>query len=241
MSKDRMVALWAYQLARHPLLASSIRFNSYEQVDFVHRPPTTVEAALAQAESRFSYATSSSEDILDNYLNGPRTLSNQNLGYLFIRSPDHGEGEYEIMLCATHFLGDGMALHTFMNEFYTLLGSAKSTLDIVDMIEDALPARAALPTPMEDKLPQPSSSLKQAVGAEEYLRSEQRLVGGQGFPRNPKKMERRTVVPTFAYTPEETKAILGACKRNGVTIAHAVFALCNLAWARLTNDKVDPW
>jgi hypothetical protein len=171
----------------------------------------------------------------------PRTLSNQNLGYLFIRSPDHGEGEYEIMLCATHFLGDGMALHTFMNEFYTLLGSAKSTLDIVDMIEDALPARAALPTPMEDKLPQPSSSLKQAVGAEEYLRSEQRLVGGQGFPRNPKKMERRTVVPTFAYTPEETKAILGACKRNGVTIAHAVFALCNLAWARLTNDKVDPW
>lgn len=241
MAKDRVAALWAYQLVRHPLLASSIRFNSYEDVDFVHRPPSTVEAALAQAESRYSYATSSSGSIMDNYLNGPRTLSNQNLGYLFVRSPKQDDGEYEVMLCATHFLGDGMALHTFMNEFYTLLGSPISALDILDMIEDALPTRSALPNCMEDKLPRSFTKLKEAVGAEEYFRSEQKLVGGQGFPRNSKKMERKTEVPTFAYTQEETKAILGNCKRNGVTIAHAVFALCNLAWARLTHDKVDPW
>jgi hypothetical protein len=178
---------------------------------------------------------------MDDYLNGSRTLSNKNLAYLFVRAPIEEAGEYEIMLCATHFLGDGMALHTFMNEFYTLLGSERSSLDMIDMLEDALPTLAPLPTSMEDKLPQPSSDFKRIVGAEEYLRSEAKLVGGQGFPRNPKKMERRTVVPTFAYTPEETKAILGNCKRNGVTIAHAVFALCNLAWARLSNDKVDPW
>jgi hypothetical protein len=241
MKEERIVALWAYQLLQHPLLASSVQFNSYEEVDFVHQPPSTIYQAIQQAQTRFSYATASpDENILDEYLNGPRTLSNQNLSYLFIRVTN--EEEYEIMLCATHFLGDGMALHTFMNEFYTLLGSDKSALDILEMINTSLQSDSTkIPTSMEDKLPKPSSEFKRIIGVDEYLRSEKRLVGGQGFPRNPKKMERKTVVPTFAYTPEETKMILGNCKKNGVTIAHAVFALCNLAWARLARDQTDPW
>lgn len=177
-------------------------------------------------------------------------------------SPDRngqGDGEvkekFEIMLCATHFIGDGMALHTFMNEFYTLLGSDKSVGDLEDMIEDQLyvpPCR--LPLGLEDRLPGPGQRLagqgeeeaqgqrlKKAVGDAAYDCSERRLVGGQSFPLAGRGRQRRTVVPTFAYTPEQTKRILSKCKANGVTIAHAVFALCNIAWTRLTGSSEMPW
>ena len=50
---------------------------------------------------------------------------------------------------------------------------------------------------------------------------------------------RRTVVPTHAFTTEETSAILKTCKKNGVTIAHAIFALSNLAHIRVTENDSD--
>ena len=31
---------------------------------------------------------------------------------------------YDLMICATHFLGDGMALHQFANDFFVLLASS---------------------------------------------------------------------------------------------------------------------
>lgn len=147
------------------------------------------------------------------------------------------------MLCATHYLGDGMALHTFMNEFYTLLGSDKSTFEFAKMIESQVGCLSTLPSSLEDRLPTTGdgSKLANAVGSDECARNDAKLVGGQTFPGAKVKQPRQTVVPTFAYSSEETKTILGSCKKNGVTIAHAVFALCNIAWARQTSDKSMPW
>jgi hypothetical protein len=68
-------------------------------------------------------------ELIDGYLNGPRTLSNERLSYLVVSSDDKsqdGERNYDFLICATHFLGDGMALHSFANDFFGLLGS---TLD----------------------------------------------------------------------------------------------------------------
>ena len=31
---------------------------------------------------------------------------------------------YDLMICATHFLGDGMALHQFANDFFVLLANS---------------------------------------------------------------------------------------------------------------------
>jgi hypothetical protein len=158
------------------------------------------------------------------------------------------EGKYEVMLCSTHFLGDGMALHTFMNEFYTLLESKHTVPSIQEEINSLLAqvnqsSNPSLPLPLEDRLPKlgNGSTLAGKVGKEELARSDSKLIGGQCFPGAKVKKERRTVVPTFPYTPEETKRILKKCKENGVTIAHAMFALCNLAWARCTENRVDPW
>jgi hypothetical protein len=34
--------------------------------------------------------------------------------------------EYELFICAAHFIGDGMALHQFANDFFGLLDGASS-------------------------------------------------------------------------------------------------------------------
>jgi hypothetical protein len=65
--------------------------------------------------------------LIDAYLNGARTLSIDRLSYLIIGSDNANTPEsvknYNLMICATHFLGDGMALHQFANDFFVLLGS----------------------------------------------------------------------------------------------------------------------
>ncbi len=242
MGKERLHHLWAYQLLRHPLLACHAESFTYADVRFVNTCPRTLFEALFSAEKLFAYFTAG-DDVISTYLNGPRTLSNDRLAMLIVTAPEHSEGDYEMMLCTTHFLGDGMALHTFMNELYTLIGSNKSVLDIADMIEDELDTHRALPRSLEARLPVVGNGSKfaAAVGAEEYNRSEAKLIGGQSFPGSLVKKGRHTVVPTFAYSGEETKKILAACKGKGVTIAHAVFALCNIAWSRRATSTTAPW
>ena len=238
------------------MLASRVRVKSYEDVSFVHPHSQDVTSALASAEDRFIYIDDDEEynnvDIIDSYLNGPQTLSKDRLSTLVVADRGEaaasegqsGQRTIEFMLLATHFLGDGMALHTFMNEFYTLLGSDKSSQDLIDMIAQLVDAEPAeIPASLEERLPSigNGSRFARSIGRIDNKRNDSRLLGGQSFPSNRVKMPRKTVVPTFPYTAEETKRILAKCKENGVTIAHAMFALCNVAWARrTTSSKVDP-
>lgn len=73
--------------------------------------------------------------ILDTYLNGPRTLSDDILSFLLVSTPSStfqrgdDEQEYDFHLFSTHFLGDGMALHTTANEFFTLLSSSGDNIE----------------------------------------------------------------------------------------------------------------
>ena len=39
-------------------------------------------------------------------------------------------------------------------------------------------------------------------------------------------------MPTVSFDEVKTKAILKACKAHGVSISAALFAVCNIAWAR---------
>jgi len=245
MHPSRILHLWALQLLRQPLLASQIAFNSYENVSFVHPHHTSLDSALDSAEERFVFIGPENKDvdIIDSYLNGPRSLSSDRLALLVVA--DKGDGAYELMLCATHYLGDGMALHTFMNDFYTLLGSSATAESFAQQIIAEFPLSAGLPLSLEDRMPVTGngSTLASAVGRAENARNDSKLIGGQAFPSSRTKNQRHTVVPTFAYSAAETKTILGKCKANGATIAHAMFALCNIAWARRVarENRADPW
>jgi hypothetical protein len=70
-------------------------------------------------------------ELIDSYLNGPRTLSNERLSYLIVSEPGvathaglltppptpmldmtgppvlNGDRQYEVLICAAHFIGDG--------------------------------------------------------------------------------------------------------------------------------------
>jgi hypothetical protein len=254
-SFDRVLHIWALQLLRHPLLAGTIASIGYEDVRFVHARPANYVDALREASMRFDFVRSS-RNVVDAYLNGERSLGDHMLAKLVLVAPplftppgspggpaeSLDRGAYELMLCATLFLGDGMALHTTMNDFYTLLGSDKTVRELEGMIREQLAQASAvqLPKGLEACLPK-QSKLQEAAGQVAYDQAERRLVGGQSFPGPEVRQERRTVVPTFAYNADDTKKILSKCKANGVTIAHAIFALCNIAWTRVNGPSADPW
>lgn len=68
--------------------------------------------------------------------------------------------------------------------------------------------------------------------------SQEKLIGGQAFPRR-KHPERRTIVPTISFPAHRTKAMLKKCKGKGVSISAALFAVCNIAWARMGNGTKE--
>jgi hypothetical protein len=48
---------------------------------------------------------------------------------------------HDLMICATHFNGDGMALHLFANDFFGLLGSGKTISDLEALLKEELSCR----------------------------------------------------------------------------------------------------
>jgi hypothetical protein len=63
-------------------------------------------------------------------MDGPRVLSNEYLSYLIIsesESPlDKNVSQYDILMCAPHFIGDGTALHQSTHALLCLLTSEKA-------------------------------------------------------------------------------------------------------------------
>lgn len=96
-------------------------------------------------------------ELIDTYLNGPRTLSVTRLSYLTISHTPSSEPypsppqtptasvdmavmlsqpaeedlhDFSLFLAAVHSIGDGMALHAFANDFFCLLGSSNSAQEL---------------------------------------------------------------------------------------------------------------
>lgn len=44
--------------------------------------------------------------------------------------------EYEMLLRATHFVGDGLAMHQFGNDFFALLAGRKSDDELQDLLQE---------------------------------------------------------------------------------------------------------
>lgn len=163
----RIRAAWALARLRHPPLAATLRMEPgvYDSARFVYAAPRSVADALARADAALEYTEESKDELLDRYLNGPRTLGPERLAYLFVASePAQGKApaselptpamtpradaesfqlhsqpeaeaaeddirNFDVVLCTTHFLGDGMALNRCMNEFFELIGAPERTTD----------------------------------------------------------------------------------------------------------------
>ncbi|KAI0308149.1 hypothetical protein B0F90DRAFT_124131 [Multifurca ochricompacta] len=295
----RVCAVWAIMRMRHPLLASKIVMRDYDDVRFVYvpsrvetnadpimpripyslrrtanrfHPPPSPEEALAEAGSQLEYRQQSKDDLIESYLNGPRTLSNERLFYLVVsRTPvldtqlptppttprtfngppveilEHLTGSddsvnYELLICAAHSIGDGMALHQFANDFYSLLGSDNSQKEMEALVADEwnrrwgrpLPSGTpALPASVEENLGTDQNRFRRAAGCIDFQISMDKQIGGQAFPRRTDPV-RHTVVPTTSFDENLTRTMLKKCKAQGVSISSAIFAICSIAWARMS-------
>ncbi|KAF4623417.1 hypothetical protein D9613_002249 [Agrocybe pediades] len=242
VSRQRVSLAWAIMRVRHPLLASCVKMNSYEDIVFSYTAPKAFGEAIESADRSLEYRLQSKDELIDSYLNGPRTLSNERLSYLIVSTTDRGDGvekDYDFLICATHFLGDGMALHQFANDFFSLLGSSADDALLKANLLSELAVRCfekekgpTLPSCMEDRLPAPcTKGFSKAAARVDFNESQERLIGGHNFPRAASG-PRKTVVPTISIDNASTKQILANCKRHGVSISSALFAVCNVAWAR---------
>jgi len=136
-----------------------------------------------------------------------------------------------------------MALHQFAHEFFTLLGSQSSAKDLEETLHKEWLERwgnqavvpEVLPCSIEESMSHPTGRFRRAVAAVDFKSSQSKLIGGQAFPKVSGK-ERHTIVPTISFDEERTKAMLKACKAHGVSVSVALFALCNIVWARMHPD-----
>ncbi|EJD40844.1 hypothetical protein AURDEDRAFT_115711 [Auricularia subglabra TFB-10046 SS5] len=290
LTPTRFETAWAISRIRHPLLASSVELNDgdYHSARFVYAPPIGVQEALSDARGSMQWKEGSKHDLIDGYLNGPRTLGNSRLSYLILSSPSHlhlhtppsppktpqlsrpgspasfseerpggppvaPDAELDILIAATHFVGDGIALHTFANDFLQLIagidegtGAQRTEAQLLAILEEEWQRRwgtdssdvqsFALPSTLERGLPMATTRFARAAARVDFLNDQQKFIGGQSFPRSPVKRGRHTIVPTLSFEPEVTRRMLKRCKANGVSISSALFAVANIAWARVTQD-----
>lgn len=266
MERARVRLVWGILRVRHPLLACTVTMHSYEDVRFVYTPPLTFQDVLTDADRNLEYKSVTKDQLIDDYLNGKRTLSNQRLSYLVVSNGATGlptppltpqlhspaeetsvsNPNYDLLICAAHFLGDGMALHQFANDFFSLLAADKSLQELEEQLNEEWERHCrpgpgkilTLPTSVEDNLPREPSKLRSAIGRVDHQTAQEKTIGGQTFPRRPKQ-PRHTIVPTVSYDQDRTKSILKRCKANGVSISAALFSVCNIAWARMGNGSPD--
>ncbi|KAG7099636.1 hypothetical protein E1B28_001462 [Marasmius oreades] len=286
--RSRVSLVWAILRMRHPLLASGVKMTDYNDVKFVYETPSTKEDALKKANENLEYQFLSKEELLNSYLNGPRTLSSERSSYLILSQPTASPGitpsttptginghnthakhtngneanstrntlngdehavhkqEYDLLICATHYLGDGMALHQFAHDFFTLLGNHTEG-ELREILQEEWETRCdvelephcALPPALEHRLPaSPSGDFSRMAARVDFSANQGKLVGGHSFPRCHGN-KRHTIVPTVSFDEERTKKILKSCKAHGVSISSALFAICSISWAKTTDAKWD--
>ncbi|KAJ7110066.1 hypothetical protein C8R44DRAFT_634837 [Mycena epipterygia] len=260
MRRSRVCLVWTILRLRHPLLASKVDMHDYDDIRFVYAAPESVMDAVECANASLEYRSQTKDGryMIDAYLNGPRTLSNERLSYLVVaqqpakdcsQTIEVAESEpqnFDLLLCATHFLGDGMALHQFANDFFGLLASDRVDQDLESMLTDEWYSRwgstkdgSVRFVSLEDRLPPlANGKFRRAAARVDFENSQAKLIGGHSFPRRSGNT-RKTILPTVSIDAERTKLMLKKCKAQSVSISSALFAICNIAWARTCDQNWD--
>ncbi|KAF5366062.1 hypothetical protein D9757_012394 [Collybiopsis confluens] len=246
MACTRIALCWAIIRSRHPLLMSKVTRDqnsnnsstSVEEPYFWFSPP---KDAVKEAKDCLVFDTKSKDDLISNYLNGPRTLSDERMSYLVISNPmesiydDGHNGQFELLMCAPHFIGDGASLHQCTHEFVTLLASPQSSYDLLQILTLPLNWVDLLPPALESRIQIPSSGIARAAAKVNYLQTMYNEIGGHTLRRT-QRSPQKTILIEKSFTESQTKKILAKCKQNGVTVNHALFALCNVAWGQSNLD-----
>ncbi|ESK89226.1 hypothetical protein Moror_5174 [Moniliophthora roreri MCA 2997] len=236
MDPERVVRAWAVIRSRHPLLMSKVIDND-SSPHFSFTPNADVNTALAESRGALYFKTEGKDELIFNYMNGPRTLSSIQLSYLVVSSLEEQatgtstQGEYDLLMCAPHFLGDGASLHQCTHELLSVLSSPNSISELEQELLGTRNWAEILPIAVDDRLPPPGNRLKKAASNVNLIKTLEREIGGHTLPRK-QRGSSRTVLKEAVFTEAQTSIILAKCKSHNVTVNHAVFVLCNIAWGR---------
>ena len=122
----KLVSCTLLYSAVHPVAYPSYRYE----------PSSSPEAALLDARHYFEFVhDKTGEELAEAYLNGPRTLSDSRLSYLFVSGPSLSSQPnlnaettpgcrvmWELIICFTHNINGGTAAHYCTNELLSLIG-----------------------------------------------------------------------------------------------------------------------
>ncbi|KAJ7204820.1 hypothetical protein GGX14DRAFT_523028 [Mycena pura] len=240
---ERVRIAWSLIRTKNPLLMSKVLAHSDPaNARFSFTPPLTLEELLQEAAAALRFSHETKQELITAYMDGPGVLSNDFLSCLVVsepeNSPDKDASDYDIFMCAPHFIGDGTALHQSTHELICLVTSNKTDGDLLEDLEIVQNWGDMLPLSVEARLSIPSSSLGRAACKVNYLQNLSREIGGHAFSRI-QRGPKHTVLEECELSETQTAIILTNCKTNGVTVNHALTALCNIAWARCTSQPLE--
>ncbi|KAJ7512508.1 hypothetical protein B0H11DRAFT_484253 [Mycena galericulata] len=241
---ERVRIAWSLIRRKNPLLMSKVIVDEDDlgSARFLFSPPLTPESAIEEAEMALHWGHETKEELISTYMDGPRKLSNEYLSYLVISEGENAPGsdvsEYNILMCAPHFIGDGTALHQSTHELLYLVTSNKTDAELAMELDRPQIWANILPASVESRLSVPPSALGKAACKINYLQTLSKEIGGHTFSRV-QRGPKRTLLEEREFTETQTKAILANCKTNGVTVNHALTALCNIAWTRCTSQSPE--
>ncbi|KAJ7071351.1 hypothetical protein C8F01DRAFT_1077490 [Mycena amicta] len=236
-SEERVQIAWSLIRRKNPLLMSRVlivddepRFSFAPWKDFLR------DAAAALKFTHESQEGKSDAELISAYMDGPRALSDDLLSSLTIsESP---AGSFQIFMCAPHFCGDGTSLHVSTHELIRLVSSDKTNEQLEKELHEPVNWIEVLPVSVEARVVIPSSRLGRAACKVNYLQALNKEIGGHTLPRIQRAVT-RTGFNECEFSEDKTANILAKCKANGVTVNHALTALCTVAWARCTSQSVE--
>ncbi|KAL0573471.1 hypothetical protein V5O48_008479 [Marasmius crinis-equi] len=240
MNTDRVIRAWALLRLKHPLLMSQVVTDGLPP-HFAFTPHSSLEAALSNSQDALYSKNDPKEKLISDYMDGPRTLSSTSLSCLVISEPNPhlkgDEGEYDLLMCAPHYLGDGASLHQCTHDLLLLLASPVADADLEQNLVLQIQQSCwgeLLPLALENRLSAPNNRWAKAASDVNLVKTLQREIGGHTFSRS-QRGPQRTVLEEVSFTETQTSAILAKCKSRNVTVNHALFALCNVAWGRTSS------
>lgn len=250
VTPHRLSLAWAILRLRHPLLASQIHMTpgSYDDARFVYSPPSTPQQAVLQAQDTFDVLTDGSvDDLVDDYLNGPRFLSTDRLSYIHLAARVDDTSlvrEYNLLMYIAHVVCDGYSAHGICNSLFVLLGSSharglsvNNNEELASLLQYEWQKRWSsaqtdvdvIPRCAEQRIPSASNKFLEVASKLEFAARQSRFIGGHAFPKVPSDTH-RSVIMNASFDATKTAAILAKCRSERVTVSNALFVICNFAW-----------
>ncbi|KAF7344430.1 hypothetical protein MSAN_01924200 [Mycena sanguinolenta] len=254
VSPTRVRIAWAILRLRHSLMACRVEMQPgyYDEAHFALTPPSSPSQALAEASVCVHFFDDiTGPELLNAFLNGPRTLSSECLSRLdVLRRGEVSKGVHEFHLSFNfhHMMNDALTMYKTQDVMFELLGGSatpggptRTDAELAKVLEHEWMLRwgahrhahdAIVPATEVRILGLPQSKFQEAAWKVDNQNIQKRSIGGHVFPRTKSPLFKMRLLEA-QFDVSQTKAIMAKCKANRVTMANACFGLFNFAWIRV--------